>query len=83
LGKLVALSGGISFQTFPNMVWQGVAFGSILRKVGPRRKLVRNLCKIAGPAKGHHFSNFSQHGLTRGGLGAIFLESDAKGKTLT
>jgi hypothetical protein len=65
------------------MVWQEVVLGSILRKVGPRQKLVRNLCKIAGPAKGHRFPKFSQHGLTRGGLGGHFWKSDAKEKTLT
>jgi hypothetical protein len=83
LGKLVALSGGISFPTFPNMVWQGVVLGSILKKVGPKRKLIRNLCEIDGFAKGHHFSNFSQHGLARGGLGGHFGKSDANEKTLT
>ena len=60
------------------MVWQGVVLGSILKKVGPRQKLIRNLCKIDGPAKGHHFSNFSQHGLARGGLGEHFEKSWAK-----
>jgi len=65
------------------MVWQGVVLWSSLEKVGPRQKLIRNLCKIDGPAKGHQFFNLSQHCLTRGGLGAIFWESDAKGKTLT
>ena len=65
------------------MVWQGVVLGSILEKVGPRQKLVRNLYKIAGPAEGHRFLKFSQHGLTRGGLGGHFGKSDANEKTLT
>jgi hypothetical protein len=83
LWKIGGLVRGHQFSTFPNMVWQGVVFGSILGKVGPSQKLIRHLCKIDGPAKGHHFTNFSQHGLARDGLGANFWKSDAKEKTLT
>ena len=35
--KLMALTRGIIFPTFPNMVWQGVVLGSILEKVKPRQ----------------------------------------------
>ena len=66
--------------TFPNMVWQGVVLGSILEKANPRQKLIRNLCKTDGPDKGHHFSNFAEHGLARGCLGEHFGKSEAKGK---
>ena len=65
------------------MVWEGVVLGSILKKVKPKQKLIMNLCKTDGLAKGHHFSNFSQRGLARGGLGGHFGKSDAKEKTLT
>jgi len=41
------------------MVWQGVVLGGILEKVKPRQKLIRNLCKIDGLAKGHHFPTFA------------------------
>ena len=36
-----------------------------------------------GPGKGHHFSNFSQHGLVRDCLGDHFGKSVAKRKTLS
>jgi len=83
LWKINGFVKGHQFPSFPNMAWQGVVLGSILKKVGPTQKLIRNLCKIDGPAKGHHFSNFSQHGLARGGLGDNFWKSVAKEKTLT
>ena len=72
LGNIGGLVRGHQFPIFPNMVWQGVVLGSILKKVGPKQKLIRNLYKIDGFAKRHHFSNFSQHGLARGGLGGNF-----------
>jgi hypothetical protein len=83
LVKLTASTRGINFPTFPNMVWQGIVLGSILEKANPRQKLNRNLRENAGPDKGHRFPKFSQHGLTRGGLGGHFWKSDAKEKTLT
>jgi len=36
-----------------------------------------------GPGKGHHFSNFSQHGLVRDCLWGHFEKSEAKRKTLS
>ena len=36
-----------------------------------------------GPGKGHHFSNFSQHGLVRDCLGYHFRKSEAERKTLS
>ena len=39
-----------------------------------------NLGKIGGLVKGHQFSNFSQHGLARGGLGEHSEKSWAKAK---
>ena len=36
-----------------------------------------------GPGKGHHFPNFSQHGLVRDCLGDHFGKSEAKRKTLS
>jgi hypothetical protein len=39
-----------------------------------------NLGKIGGIVRGHQFSNFSQHGLARGGLGEHFKKSGAKAK---
>jgi hypothetical protein len=38
LGKLVALLGGISFPTFPNMAWQGIVLGIIFEKFGQGKK---------------------------------------------
>jgi hypothetical protein len=81
--KLTALTKGVIFPTFPNMVWQGVVSRSILGKANPRQKLTRNLCKIDGPDKGHHFSNFAEHGLARGCLGEHFGKSDPHGKSLS
>ena len=83
LVKLTASTRGIIFPTFPNMVWQGIVLGSILEKASPRQKLNRNLREIDGPDKGHHFSNFSQHGLARGCLGEHFGKSQAKRNTLS
>jgi hypothetical protein len=37
-----------------------------------------NLGKIGGLVRGHQFSNFSQHGLARGGLGEHFGKSEVK-----
>ena len=45
------------------MVWEGIALGTILEKVKPRKKLIRNLHGHDGSDKKHHFANFSQHGL--------------------
>jgi hypothetical protein len=83
LGKNNGLVRGHQFSFFPNMVWQGVVLGSILKNVGPKQKLITNVCKTDGLAKAHHFLNFSQHGLARGCLGGNFKKSHAKEKTLT
>jgi hypothetical protein len=80
LVKLTASTRGINFPTFPNMVWQGIVLGSILEKANPRQKLNRNLRENAGPDKGHHFSNFSQHGLAKSCLGERFGKSEPTAK---
>ena len=58
-GKVMVLIGAIIFQTFTNIVWQGIALGTMFVKVRRVMKtLIMNMWKSDGPNRGHHFQNF-------------------------
>ena len=69
--KVMVLMRAIIFQTFNNMVWQWIIFGTIWKSVTPKKNRSRNIWKSDGPVRGHNFVNFHQHDLARTRLGDI------------
>jgi len=72
LGKLVALSGGISFPTFPNMAWQGVVLGVIEKNKSQEKTLSGIFGKIMALLGAISFATFSNLVWQRIVLGTSF-----------
>ena len=82
-GLVMVLARVFIFQTFPNMVWEGMVFGAISKKRKPREKPYQEYVDLWWSWQGSSFFNFFPTWSGKESLGDHFGKSEAKRKALS